>query len=699
MFIKKLRLNYFGRFHDREIDLEKGINLIYGENESGKSTIHSFIKGMLFGVERLRGRGAATKEDLYTRYLPWDYPGAFGGRMDIQTGGKTYRLQRSFHANDKSFTIIDLETGREFPLEEGYISELIPHLNESTFKNTISIEQLKAQTDTELPLQVRDYITNLSIAKSKEVNVTKAVASLTEKKKALEIALNATEIKELQEEIEDGLMKEEQLTALASRLQELVTENQELNNEKEKSLGVEDKDLQGKMEEFPAILEKYRGYEEYQNQCIAIEKQVEEWKLKLMTWEQESNRAEQLKTDLKEAVLLNAQSPINTQARMELVNEREAMVRKENRKNLILSLIPVIGASILNLAFIHNTLVRLGLSLGTLILGGILLGILSLKTNKRKKVYDIEVECLTNALAEIEYRLSLVLRKNGVNTIQELSANHEEVLKSSYVLEHGREQVVYLNERRELLEDKCDIIREEIMRFMQYFTGDEELDKESMERLWQAIEHKKQEFTRNQEERNHRYIDIQNKQNKIRWEIDSLEGNEEQLMRNQQQLEILTQKREEDIRELEAVKLALATIQSLSVDIHDSFGQKLNHAVSNVISTITNQRYHDLKLDEKLEVKVGWKGDYCLLERLSAGTIDQIYFALRLAVADLLMDQEEMPIILDDSFALYDEKRTRAALQMLKERKQVIIFSCHQREQRILEEQGIPYHYVDLTME
>ena len=58
MIIKQLNLDHFGKFHDREIHLEKGINIVYGANESGKSTVHSFIQCMLFGTERLRGRGA-----------------------------------------------------------------------------------------------------------------------------------------------------------------------------------------------------------------------------------------------------------------------------------------------------------------------------------------------------------------------------------------------------------------------------------------------------------------------------------------------------------------------------------------------------------------------------------------------------------------------------------------------------------------
>ena len=44
MIIKQLNLDHFGKFHDREIHLEKGINIVYGANESGKSTVHSFME-------------------------------------------------------------------------------------------------------------------------------------------------------------------------------------------------------------------------------------------------------------------------------------------------------------------------------------------------------------------------------------------------------------------------------------------------------------------------------------------------------------------------------------------------------------------------------------------------------------------------------------------------------------------------------
>jgi uncharacterized protein YhaN len=145
------------------------------------------------------------------------------------------------------------------------------------------------------------------------------------------------------------------------------------------------------------------------------------------------------------------------------------------------------------------------------------------------------------------------------------------------------------------------------------------------------------------------------------------------------------------------VKLALGTIQALSVDIHDSFGRQLNTAVSEIIGEVTGQKYTDIKVDEKLEVKVGFNGDYVLLDRLSAGTMDQVYFALRLAVADLLLGKDEVPLLLDDSFALYDENRVKSALNKITDRNQIILFSCHKREKNLLEEMGVPFHFVDLS--
>ena len=94
MKIKHLDITHFGKFHDRQIELAPGINIIYGQNETGKSTVHSFIGCMLFGAEKLRGRGAG--KDTYSRFQPWGGSGAYAGSMTFTYGDSTYRIIRDW---------------------------------------------------------------------------------------------------------------------------------------------------------------------------------------------------------------------------------------------------------------------------------------------------------------------------------------------------------------------------------------------------------------------------------------------------------------------------------------------------------------------------------------------------------------------------------------------------------------------------
>ena len=72
MKLTEMTLKNFGKFTEKNIRLSEGINLVYGENESGKSTVHTFLKAMLFGLER--GRGRASVNDTFRMYEPWEQP-------------------------------------------------------------------------------------------------------------------------------------------------------------------------------------------------------------------------------------------------------------------------------------------------------------------------------------------------------------------------------------------------------------------------------------------------------------------------------------------------------------------------------------------------------------------------------------------------------------------------------------------------
>ncbi len=696
MLLRKLKIHYFGRFNNKEIELKPGINLIYGENEAGKSTIHTFIKGMFFGIERMRGRGAASKEDLYTRYLPWDYPGAYGGSMDIEIEGKQYQLQRSFHVSDKSFSVIDLSTGREVKLKEGMISELIPGLSESTFRNTISMEQLKAQTDSELATQVRNYIANLSVARSKEVDVAKAVSLLTEQRKQLESTLNPAALKSLQAEIEAGEAREEKLDQLTLQLRELLELEKQLLRQKEALSAATNNEAARRMEQLPAILEKYHSYEELNNQVLQMDHQLTEIKNKISEGERLQRALEQLKTDKKITdVLRNDLYALEKQER-ELEKELEA-AQRSSRKALYISLPGAVVVALLIVFLSGFHLLGLLLAAASLIIGGV--GYLFLNRRNHKILRELQNKraTLVKQSGDAQNEIMDVLTRHQVINLEALADRQEELLRSFLAIEHAKEQQKEIEARRSTVQDNMDSIYDTIMTYLQYFIRAEELTPETMQRITEELRLRKQESLGRQAELNESYEACRLQIEKLRWEISALEGNEEELQKNRKQYEQMKHQQAESTVELDAIKLALSVVGELSSQIHDSFGQQLNNTVSEVIGEVTGQRYNDLKVDEKLDIKVGWNGAYVLLERLSAGTIDQVFFALRLAVADLLLGKDEVPLIFDDSFALYDDTRVKAALSEVAKRKQSILFTCHKREQRLLEELQLPYHLVKLS--
>ena len=111
MKILSLHIDGFGKLNDLDLSFEDGLNVLYGKNEAGKSTLHTFIRGMLFGIERQRGR--ASKNDTYSRFEPWSGTGAYQGWLRLESQGEIFRIERRFQKGNKSLTIINETKGCE----------------------------------------------------------------------------------------------------------------------------------------------------------------------------------------------------------------------------------------------------------------------------------------------------------------------------------------------------------------------------------------------------------------------------------------------------------------------------------------------------------------------------------------------------------------------------------------------------------
>lgn len=184
MKIRELHLKNFGKFSDEKITFKDGVNLFYGENESGKTTIHTFIKGMLFGLER--GRGRAALNDTFSLYEPWNNPTYYSGNMKFESGGKIFSLERTFDKYSKKASLICVDDGEEFSLEHGDLEVLLGGLDATSYEDTIAIGQMKVEPNQTLANSLQSYATNYYTTGNGDINLSGALNLLNTRRKDVE---------------------------------------------------------------------------------------------------------------------------------------------------------------------------------------------------------------------------------------------------------------------------------------------------------------------------------------------------------------------------------------------------------------------------------------------------------------------------------------------------------------------------------
>ena len=184
MVIRELYIKNFGKFRERHFYLKDGVQVISGENEFGKSTLHAFIRAMLFGLERGRGRAAA--RDAFTRYEPWDDPGSYAGVMRFTCGGRNFRLERSFARAAQRASLVCEDDGEELSLEHGDLDMLLGGMSAALFDTTVSVGQLQIRPGQELYEALENRAANYFETGSGEIDLAAAFRRLKEKQRSVE---------------------------------------------------------------------------------------------------------------------------------------------------------------------------------------------------------------------------------------------------------------------------------------------------------------------------------------------------------------------------------------------------------------------------------------------------------------------------------------------------------------------------------
>ena len=133
MEILEIRMDHFGKFNGQSMTFLPGVNIIYGDNETGKSTMRAFIRDMFYGIDRMRGRAA--QQDEYSLRQPWENGSYFSGMLRFRSKDKIYRIERNFEKRDKAVRLICETEGRELDAEE--LSGFLQDMDETAFSNTV----------------------------------------------------------------------------------------------------------------------------------------------------------------------------------------------------------------------------------------------------------------------------------------------------------------------------------------------------------------------------------------------------------------------------------------------------------------------------------------------------------------------------------------------------------------------------------
>lgn len=212
MYFSKLLLKDFGKFHNREINLKPGVNVVYGTRNAGKSTVADFEYATLYGI----GTFPETEDDDLAHHKPMDEHG-FSGKAYVIKDGDEYLVERSFRKHNMTTQVLNVKNGRVGKLKhKNSLYESLTGVDKKTYSDALYIRQ---QKDTENEAEeLNTFVTNLATTGSSNLDKRRALAILRDQKNALDVMETEQQIAELKEELKQYDGDEEALKEVRKKI-------------------------------------------------------------------------------------------------------------------------------------------------------------------------------------------------------------------------------------------------------------------------------------------------------------------------------------------------------------------------------------------------------------------------------------------------------------------------------------------------
>ena len=645
MKIDKLKINSYGRIENKDIELKQGINIIKGYNEAGKSTLLSFINSILYGIDKKKQNSYISEFD---RYMPWisdDFSGSVKYTLD---NNLKYEVFRNFkkknpviydeNKNDISKLFKSTKNGIDFLEEQTGIDKV-------TFQNSgISYQKLVVLDEKEKSQMVQK-MTNLVSTGEENISYNNLLKKLSNRQ-IEEIGTSRTKKRPIND-IEEALLKLEQ-------------EKQEIYNTREKKnkIILDRKEVQNEFSEIDIKREFINEVKEYyleagenKDSNVNIYSEIK----------QKQDRIFDLK-----------------QEKIDTITKESPFEKSKGRNGIFTGIFIILGVILGILTLIHY---------------GVIEGYkeqFDILTYKGTSYY-LHAGLLLLLIYLLVVTFSYLFAKNKIDKeMAEAEENNRLIEKEVFGL---RKEIMVLEKEmekeQEVIADSNKVYVENIK--IKY------KEKLSDKYITEVLNKKPGELAIESKKIENKYQNIIFKLSAIDAEKNIMEKTVFKLSEITEKIEKLQEEKEALLNYNKAFDIAKELLIKSYDELKDNIGPMFNDRLSYIASKITENKYNDISINRSNEIKVrNESGDLVDLELLSTGTIEQINLALRIAMLETV-SKEKLPLILDEAFAFYDDKRLENVLYFLLEEykeRQVIIFTCSQREIDILQDKDVNYIYL-----
>ena len=712
----------FGKLKGQTLELSDGLNIIEAPNETGKSTWCAFLSSMFYGVNS-RDRGLMADKN---RYAPWSGE-AMAGRMDCKIGQREVTLVRDTKrpgAPMADLTAVWSGTGEPIPgITAQNCGEAILGVPREVFERSAFIRQagLPIHQDPELEKRIAALISSgeEETSCSEAVEVLKKQLNRRRHNKTGQLPTLEAQLQEKEQQLEVLSDLEAQLAQAQHSAQSLERQVQSLEQELEVCSVWELR------EQREALSQAEAGASQAMTQADAMRQQLAQAQIpdnrdigrlrgalvNIQTTRRSVDKAREQRDEAMKAAL-RAERPVNDSPFADQSAEsahREAQKQPPRLSPLVTVLLALGLAGACATAGLHYGTDLLPQSWFPYLLGACggvtAVSLWQLLSHRQKaKVFALTQQ---RRFGTTDPSAIAQLAEDYAAALGQLEAAQEDLKLKTAALEtlngtlNENEQAILLEIRRfapnahdlttadELLR-KCALLRKQLAeaesqaqaaRVRRDTLGDQlPLDDDAQEPVAPAQPRDAVEA---------RLRKARESLAQARSTVDQITG---QLLAKGDPVVLRSEAehaREEIDRlegEYDALALAIAALDSANSALQSRFSPALGKRTAEIFRELTGDRYEGVTLDRELNLSVQPQGDPVQRDAryLSSGALDQLYLCARLAICELVLPKDrEIPLILDDALANFDDARCQAVLRWLQkaaEGRQVILFTCHSRE-------------------